>query len=144
MTDTIQLVLPSKSDYTSVLRVFLASLCGRLDYTVDDIETIKLAVSEAYTNSIKHAYKLKPLGPTTISIDVLPDELRIQVQDQGDGFDVNSVEKKHNFDALDSIDVGMGVGLTFMKSLMSAVTIESTLGHGTTVTLVKTHDAKRV
>ena len=140
-SDLLRISLPTKSDYISVLRLTVSGICNRMNYTIDDTETIKLAVSEAYTNVIKHAYKIKSIAPTIITIMIDASGLKISVIDHGDGFDIGSEKQTYDFESLDSLAVGMGVGLTFIKSLMDTMTIQSTPGIGTVITMYKKRSA---
>ena len=135
--DTLSLTLPTKSDYAGVVRLMLSGICARMDYSMDDIENIKLAVSEAYSNVIKHAFKQKPASDVTVTFCMLADGLKICIHDQGDGFDVNGKKTEYDFDNLDDPSVGMGVGLTFIESIMDEMNIDSTIGTGTVVTMFK-------
>ncbi|MBD97961.1 hypothetical protein CL648_04090 [bacterium] len=137
VNDTVSLTLPTKSDYAGVVRLMLSGICSRMDYSITDIENIKLAVSEAYANVIKHAFKKKPESDVTVKFYVLEHGLKICIHDNGDGFDVNGKKTNYNFDDLDDPSVGMGVGLTFIESLMDELNIDSTIGTGTVVTMFK-------
>ena len=55
MQDTVTLTLPADGAYLSVLRTATASLASRLDFTIDDIEDLRIAVDEACAMLLAHA-----------------------------------------------------------------------------------------
>ena len=83
----VELRLPAVSAYASVLRTTTAGLAARLDFTIDDIEDLRIAVGEAHATVLEHAddggdlvctFRLAPgemvidlTAPT--STDVVPD-----------------------------------------------------------------------
>ncbi len=55
MNDDVSLRLPADGAYISVLRTATASLASRLDFTLDDIEDLRIAVDEAVAMMLPHA-----------------------------------------------------------------------------------------
>jgi serine/threonine-protein kinase RsbW len=55
LNDTVVLRLPAQGAYLSVLRTATASLASRLDFTIDDIEDLRIAVDEACAMLLSHA-----------------------------------------------------------------------------------------
>ena len=49
--------LPASAEYVSLIRLTLSGVFSRAGASYDDIEDSKIAVSEAVTNAVKHAYK---------------------------------------------------------------------------------------
>lgn len=80
---------------------------------IDDcqLEQIRLAVSEAVTNAVLHAYE-RPGGSVSISVTYLPGELWLLVSDQGDGLRVRRSQ-------------GLGLGLALIAQLADDLQILS-------------------
>ena len=128
----IKLTIPSLSDYVGVARLTASGIANRMRFTHEDIEDIKIAVSEACTNAVQYAYGDSP-GDIEIVFSVFEDKLEIKVSDSGKGFDVDAnVKTKED----DPEKIGLGLGIVFMRSLMDHVDYD-TSNNGTIVTLVK-------
>lgn len=76
MSDQVVLRLPAASAYLSVLRTATASLASRLDFTLDDIEDLRIAVDEACALLLPHAVEGSSLECT---FDLSPDALAVTV-----------------------------------------------------------------
>ena len=128
---------PALSEYVSVIRLTLSGIAARLEFPVDIIDDIKVAVSEACTNVIQHAYNDQP-GKVYLTCDVFEDKLEITVKDNGTGFQkdkVKSAEQRYEEELDESL--GLGLGLTFIQTLMDESDISSEVGSGTTIKMVK-------
>lgn len=132
----VTLTIPATSEFVGVVRLAVSGIASRLNFSVDDIEDIKIAISEACTNAVQHAYEDRETGDIKITCTISDDMLNIEVSDIGNGFDTNilgSKEQKENSQK----KLGLGLGLTFIKNLMDTSDIESKKGVGTTVTMSK-------
>jgi serine/threonine-protein kinase RsbW len=128
----ITLTIPSLSDYVGVARLTASGIANRMKFTHEDIEDIKIAVSEACTNSVQYAYG-DSAGEITIDFTVSEDNLEIAIADQGKGFNVTEEVKGKEEDPE---KIGLGLGIVFMKSLMDHVDYQVS-EKGTTVILTK-------
>lgn len=129
----IQLTIPSLSDYVGVARLTASGIANRMKFTHEDIEDIKIAVSEACTNAVQYAYG-DQLGQIELNFIIHNDNLEIRVKDNGKGFDVNATPDTK---LTDPDKVGLGLGIVFMRSLMDRVDHYSNNGQGTEVVMVK-------
>jgi serine/threonine-protein kinase RsbW len=128
----IKLTIPSLSDYVGVVRLTASGIANRMKFTHEDIEDIKIAVSEACTNAVQYAYGDSP-GDIEIVFSIFEDKLEIKISDSGKGFDIDAdVKTKED----DPEKIGLGLGIVFMRSLMDHVDYDTSM-NGTTVTLVK-------
>ena len=84
MKDEIKLVMPSRSANEGFARVAVAAFVARLDPTIEELNDIKTAVSEAVTNCIVHAYKEK-IGNIYITAIIDGDNVKIRIRDRGCG-----------------------------------------------------------
>jgi len=115
-------------------RVAVASFAAQIDMTLNDMEELKVATSEAVSNCVIHGYNNKPIGKVWISVIRYDDRLEITVKDAGVG--IEDIDKA--MEAAYSTDPErMGLGFVFMKSFMDDVIVESEVGNGTSVKLIK-------
>ena len=131
----ITLTIPSLSDYVGVARLTASGIANRMKFTHEDIEDIKIAVSEACTNAVQYAYG-DALGDITLVFTISEQSLEIRVKDKGKGFDptipIDSAAALNDPDK-----IGLGLGIVFMRSLMDHVDHHSTPENGTEVIMVK-------
>lgn len=130
----VEIKIPSLSEYVGVIRLAASGIANRLKFNHEEIEDIKIAVSEACTNAVQYAYPNDP-GEIVIQFFIEKNNLEIYVKDSGCGFDINNRNTITDPNAPEKD--GLGLGITFMKSLMDEVEYDSQLGKGTTVRLVK-------
>jgi serine/threonine-protein kinase RsbW len=133
---TVEITIPCLSEYVGVVRLAISGLATRMNFSVEDVEDIKIAVSEACTNCVQYAYPENRPGNIQIRCKVSDDHLEISVTDTGKGFDVNQPIPSR-LDAPEPERLGLGLGLTFIKSLTDFSEVTSNLGQGTTVKMVK-------
>ena len=129
----VQLVIPNISEYVGVARLTVSGVASRLKFTHEEIEDIKIAVSEACTNAVQYAYP-EASGDIVIDFDCYKDKLEITITDKGRGF---NIDDKPSTQSEDPNKIGLGLGIVFMKSLMDDVVFKTEIGKGTTVKLVK-------
>lgn len=131
----MKIELQSSSQNESVARVAVASFAALLDPTVDEIEDIKTAVSEAVTNCIVHGYQCGE-GLVTLTCIIRGREIEIAVEDKGCG--IPDIEKAMQPMYSTSSDLERsGMGFTVMESFMDTLKVSSHLGAGTTVVMTK-------
>ena len=136
--DALTLSIPNDSEYISIVRLMVSGVCSRMDYAVEDIEDIKIAISEACTNVVLHAYDSKQEDGLRVVVKRFDDKLELVIQDFGKGFDVEAVMKKELKDADISEDnIGLGLGLNFIHNLMDDVELNSKLNEGTFIRMIK-------
>lgn len=123
------------SENEAFARVCIAAFCARLDPTLEEINDIKTAVSEAVTNAIIHGYK-KQGGTIHMQADIDDNILSICISDDGCGIeDVNkAMEPLYTTGALEERS---GMGFTFMEIFMDYLQVESEPGKGTKVIMKK-------
>ena len=125
----------SRSANEGFARATVAAFAAQLDPTLEEINDIKTAVSEAVTNCIVHAYRER-LGKIYISGEITNTNIiKIKIRDNGCG--IENVEK-----AMEPLftTVGgerAGLGFAVMQSFMDDIRVRSVVGKGTTVTLIK-------
>ncbi len=134
MKDEVKIVMPSKSANESFARVTVSAFVARFDPTVEELNDIKTAVSEAVTNCIVHAYR-DTIGK--IYITVTADDLNIKVKIRDYGCGIEDVEKAKQPLFTTGGEERAGLGFAVMESFCDKMRVRSTVGKGTTVTLMK-------
>ena len=132
----MKMEIESRSENEEFARVAVAVFLSRLDPTVEEMDDIKTAVSEAVTNAVIHGYQG---GEGTIYIEtgIARQEATVIVRDLGVG--IPDIEKA--MEPMYTTDLSgerSGMGFSFMEAFMDEVKVESEPGKGTTVTLKKT------
>ena len=135
ITDSFKMKFDSKSVNESFARAAIAAFIARLDPTLEELNDIKTAVSEAVTNCIVHAYP-NQLGEIQVTVKLYDNNsLSIAVRDSGCGIADIALAKTPLYTTGGSERSGMG--FTVMESFMDKLKITSKPSHGTTVTMVK-------
>ena len=135
LQNSFKMELLSKSNNESFVRVAVAAFAAQLDTTIEEINDIKTAVSEAVTNCIVHGYK-NTLGKIYITVELLEQRmLRIKIRDRGCG--IANVQQAMEPLFTTGGEERSGLGFSVMQSFMDKVSVRSVPGRGTTVTLQK-------
>lgn len=131
-----RMTLDSKSVNEAFSRSAVAAFVAQLDPTVDEISDIKMAVSEAVTNCIVHAYADK-VGKIYIFCAIYDgNKIKIQIRDKGCGIKNIKQAMQPLYTTLSGERAGLGFAV--MESFMDKINVRSTVSKGTTVTLFKT------
>ncbi|MCL6612114.1 MAG: anti-sigma F factor [Peptococcaceae bacterium] len=115
-------------------RVAAAAFASQLDFTLNDLEEIKVAVSEAVTNAIVHGYENSAGGTVVLAVEIRKNTLKIVVEDTGKG--IEDMEKALQ-PAYSTDPERMGLGFAFMQSFSDSLKVESKPNAGTRVTMTK-------
>ena len=127
--------MESRSCNEQFARVVVAVFLARLDPTVEELEDVKTAVSEAVTNCIIHGYEG---GEGVIRVEVtLEDQTAtIYVIDWGVGIPDVEQARQPMYTSKPGEDRS-GMGFSFMEAFMDGVAVESVPGEGTVVIMKK-------
>ncbi len=133
--EEMKLEIESLSENEEFARVVIAVFLSRLDPTLEEIDDVKTAVSEAVTNAVIHGYQNGP-GTIYIKAGIEGRLFTIEIQDTGAGIpDVGkAMEPMYTSDTTGERS---GMGFSFMEAFMDEVEVTSALGKGTTVTMKK-------
>ena len=125
------LEFPSKSANESFARSAVACFASQLDPTMEEMEDIRTAVSEAVTNCIVHAYP-DTYGIITLRCRILKDNvLDIVIKDKGVG--IADVDQARRPAFTTGGTERSGMGFTIMESFMTDLEVTSEAGKGTSV-----------
>lgn len=129
----VRFEFPSLPENVSFARSCVGAFASQLNCTLDDIEEIKLVVSEAVSNCIIHAYQNRGDGKIEIVASLLDDRsLEMTIKDYGRG--IENLEEALQ-PSYSSDPTRMGMGFTFMKSFMDEMLVNSKPDEGTSVVL---------
>ncbi|MGC5328698.1 anti-sigma B factor RsbW [Brevibacillus sp. SYSU BS000544] len=125
----IELTLPAEVEFVGVARLMISGVANRLGFSYDEIEDLKLAVAEACTNSVRHAYEDSVGGTLRIECIMLPDRLTIKVIDTGNSFDASQAKLAPLDTSKDIEELNEGgLGLYLIHTLMDEVEINTENG----------------
>lgn len=143
LKNEIRIELPSNSINEGVARSVASVFISQLDPTFEELADIKCAVSEAVTNSIVHGYR-DTHGMIYITIKILDERtVRIEIRDRGCGIEDIKTAMQPLY-TTDREGERSGMGFTVMESFTDRLTVVSSPGRGTKVTMIKTlHDGRR-
>ena len=125
----------SRSANEGFARTVAACFAAQLDPTLDEINDLKTAVSEAVTNVIVHAYP-DTLGKVTMTMKLFTDNVvEITVRDRGVGI-VDLAQARTPLYTTGGAERA-GMGFTIMESFTDGIKVRSAPGKGTVVVLAK-------
>ena len=84
---TVRLTIPARAEYITLCRLALTGIARLREFSDELLADLKLALTEAASNSVPHAYGDADVGVVQISYELFPDRLVIEVVDEGEGFD---------------------------------------------------------
>jgi len=117
---THTLTIPSSTRFLEDVREFVATHATDANFSKMSVEKLKMAVDEACTNVIEHAYEGQSEQPIDISIIVNKDKLTVLIRDKGRSFDRTDYEEPDLVQYAKSRKSG-GFGVHIMKKLMDEV-----------------------
>ena len=135
VANEFRMTIDSRSVNEGFSRAVVVAFTAQLDPTVEEINDIKTAVSEAVTNCIVHAYR-NTIGKIYITCTVFEEGVvRVRIRDRGCG--IPDVEK-----AMEPLYTSLGgdrsgLGFSVMESFSDKLSVRSKVGVGTTVTIDK-------
>ena len=128
--------VPSQTDNLELIREFVSKIAAKVGFGEDDINKIELAIDEACTNVVKHAYTGKKGNSIGIAIKLDYDRFIVIVTDTGKGFDISKIRTPDMKEYLAEMRVG-GLGLYLIHSLMDEVHFDLHPGIKNEVKMVK-------
>ena len=135
MKEEMKLEFDAISENEGLARVVIAAFLTRLDPTLEQLQDVKTAVSEAVTNAVIHGYEEKG-GKIRMSAVLEKGELKLTIEDDGVGIEDISKAMQPLFTTKPEGERS-GMGFSFMEAFMDRVEVESSPGNGTTVHMWK-------
>jgi serine/threonine-protein kinase RsbW len=121
---TIHLRIPAKAEYITLSRLALTGLGQLREIEDGTMADLKLALTEAVSNSVRHAYGPDGEGSVDVVYELHPDRLTIEVVDDGEGFDP---DEEPALTATDDLSEG-GLGIAIIRSIADEFEIRSRPG----------------
>ena len=131
-----ELIVKSSTENLALIRDFTKSAANDSGFSEDAIGKIILAVDEACSNVIKHAYKYSPEGEILVTVSSDKSKFTISITDEGTQFDPKTVADPDLQEYHDQKRIG-GLGMFLMKKLMDDVEYNHLSGNRNQVVLIK-------
>jgi serine/threonine-protein kinase RsbW len=129
---SVRLTIPARPEYITLGRLALTALAGVRPVSDETLYDLKLALTEACTNSVRHAYENDRAGNVEIVYELQPDRLVIEVGDEGAGFEPLEDGNGHEGE----LEEG-GLGIEIIRALADEVEIGTREEGGSRLRFVK-------
>lgn len=130
------LKLPSQADNLVIIRDVVSKVARKVGFNKDDVSKIELAVDEACTNVIKHAYRHNSDNSIEVIIQIDHQKFMVIVTDKGKGFNPEKIKFPDMRDYLREMRVG-GLGIYLIETLMDKVDFNIKPGVKNQVKMIK-------
>ncbi|HSS74947.1 MAG TPA: ATP-binding protein [Gaiellaceae bacterium] len=127
----VHLRIPAQAEYITLGRLALTGLSRLRELSDETLADLKLALTEACSNSVRHAYRDGRAGVVDIDYNLQPEYLAIEVSDDGPGFDYVEADGEE----VGALTEG-GLGLAIIRSLADEFELGSRDGGGSSLRFV--------
>jgi serine/threonine-protein kinase RsbW len=107
----VALTIPARPEYVALCRLALTGIARTRALAPELVADLKLALTEACSNSVRHAYEEGREGEVEIRYEMSEDRLTVEVTDEGSGFDPDVLER-----AQEELDEG-GLGIAIIRAV---------------------------
>jgi serine/threonine-protein kinase RsbW len=107
----VALTIPARPEYVALCRLALTGIARTRAMSAELVADLKLALTEACSNSVRHAYEEGREGAVEIRYELTDDRLTVEVTDEGAGFDPDVIER-----AQEELDEG-GLGIAIIRAV---------------------------
>jgi serine/threonine-protein kinase RsbW len=132
---SIRLTIPARPEYISLGRLALTAIAGLRQLSEETLHDLKLALTEACTNSVRHAYGEQSQGTVEIVYELQPDRLSVEVGDDGPGVAPEAPANAENADLAEG-----GLGIAIIRAVADEVEIGGRANGGSRLRFVKVLD----
>jgi serine/threonine-protein kinase RsbW len=127
----VRLTIPAKAEYITLCRLALAGISHFHPIPDETLHDLKLALTEACTNSVRHAYDNGGEGQVKVVYELAADRIAIEVADEGDGFVLDQTAEADRMSE-------SGLGIAIIRALADEpLEIEQGEGSGSRLRFVK-------
>jgi serine/threonine-protein kinase RsbW len=113
----VALTIPARAEYIALCRLALTGVARTRALQAEVVADLKLALTEACSNSVRHAYEEGRDGVVQISYQLSDDRMEVEVRDDGAGFDPAVLER-----AQQALDEG-GLGIAIIRAVTDELDI---------------------
>ena len=113
-----QVTIPSDTGEAQAVQERIIEAMEKYEYSPRDLFSVRLALEEALTNSIKHGNGMDPARTVAIECEITPDRMHVAIEDEGDGFNPDDVPDPT---AEENLERPCGRGLMLIRTYMSQV-----------------------
>jgi stage II sporulation protein AB (anti-sigma F factor) len=136
------LTFSARSENEAFARITVASFVSQLDPTLEELNDLKTAVSEAVTNAIIHGYDSDPAGKVNIEASIDGDVVSISISDNGRGIEDLDLARQPLYTSKPELERS-GMGFTIMENFMDEVEVVTAVGIGTKINMLKRIESKK-
>ena len=126
----VRLTIPAKAEYITLGRLALSGLSQLRDFPDETLHDLKLALTEACTNSIRHAYEAGNEGTVRIVYELGDEDISIEILDEGEGFVLDEASEADRMSE-------SGLGIAIIRAVADELEIEPGEGRGSRLRFVK-------
>jgi serine/threonine-protein kinase RsbW len=130
-TDQFEVIIPSDTGAGQAVQERILQALQHLQYPARDVFGVRLALEEALVNAIKHGNAMNPAKQVRVTCEVSPDQVRIEIEDEGSGFNPSDVADPTEEE---NLACPGGRGIMLMRAFMNVIEYNAV---GNCVTLVK-------
>ena len=128
----VRLTIPAKAEYITLGRLALTAIARVRPLSEEMLSDLKLALTEACTNSVRHAYREGRAGTVEILYQIEADRLVVEVADDGQGFEPADLGGRGNGDLSEG-----GLGIAIIRAVADEVEIDERESGGSRLRFVK-------
>ena len=132
-------IYPGETKSLAAISSFIVDQADRAGFSPRNIYAIQIAVDEACSNIIDHAYGGEDLGFIKVNIDILDSAIKITITDDGLPFNPDEVPEPDLHNTVESCKE-RGLGIYFMRKLMDEVSFNFSNKHHNTLVMIKKRD----
>ena len=132
MAEVIEIRIPSEPKFLKIIRVAMGHICETMGFSPEDCNNITLAVDEACSNIIRHAYGGTSNQPIHVLCILHKNRLEVLLRDFGRKADESEFKSRE----LDDVRPG-GLGVHLIKSVMDIVSYDNSFEQGNQLQLIK-------
>lgn len=143
MDGIVTLEIPARADYVVLSRLALAGIVRDGGYSDEAVADLKLALTEACSNTIRHAYRNggDEVGSVHVSFELLADRVVLTICDHGVGFVDESGAQAEPLPDGSVVASEGGMGIALIQAVVDDFRLEQPDSGGTTLILTKLRDA---
>lgn len=141
-SNQMKLSFSARSENEAFARVAVAAFVSQLDPTMEELNDLKTAVSEAVTNAIIHGYDNDPTREVMIEAKIERDTVSIVIADEGSGIEDVELARQPLYTSKPELERS-GMGFTIMENFMDHFEVTSRVGGGTRVEMFKRIESKK-